>query len=96
MQVLSDSRHIRCADSLFLSQSLPKRLKNARNAMFHKFQSQINVPFLADSRKKITRGACQAAKAVNMGVKIGLADSNNSFYTTNYLTTNYSNFTNCN
>jgi hypothetical protein len=48
--------------------------------MFHKFQSQINVPFLADSRKKITRGACQAAKAVNMGVKIGLADSNRKKY----------------
>ena len=24
-----------------------KRLKNARNAMFHKFQSQINVPFFS-------------------------------------------------
>ena len=44
--------------------------------MFHKFQSEINVPFLADSRKKSTKGACQAAKAVNMGVKIGFADSN--------------------
>ena len=36
------------------------------------------MPFLAESRKKSTKGgACQVAKAVNMGVKIGLADSNN-------------------
>ena len=35
------------------------------------------MPFLAESRKKSTKGgACQVAKAVNMGVKIGLADSN--------------------
>lgn len=48
--------------------------------MFHKFHSQINILFLADSLKKSTKGACQVAKAVKMGVKIGLADSNIYLY----------------
>jgi len=51
-------------------------MKNARNAIFHKFQSQINIQFLADSRKKSTKGGLSSDKSCEYGVKIKLADSN--------------------
>ena len=46
-----------------------KRLKNARNAMFHKFHSQINILFLADSRKKSTKGGLSSGKSCEYGGK---------------------------
>ena len=45
--------------------------------MFHKFQSQINDPFLADSHKKCRKEGLSSDKSCEYGGKTGLADSNN-------------------